>query len=408
MNVVLARRRSTASHMTPKYVSSRVASIDAARGAAMVFVCLSHFSNAYFFGAGEGAEGMYLVVIGMIASPTFVTVSGLVAGFLATTRSESFDQLRLKLIDRGLFLLIVGHAILAFSGVLAGRGFVYALKIGYITDVVGFAVIVGPSLITSLKPRMRLVLAFCVYGLSWLAVFLWHPTGGAALAIKQYAIGIPNLTEPTRGDFPVVPWFAVYLLGTVLGQHIGALYAVRREKTAHIFLAQIGAASLAIGIGAKIALHVFRDYAPVFDRIHPLLMFSISSYQKFPPGPVYLVYFGGLGMLLVAGILECGRRQMVPMLFNLLRQLGLASLFVYIAQFYVYVVVLRSLHLPFSHFWPLLFLGSLVILVAAAKVWNSRAGNRYLTVGVVAASNWIRKRKTPALSAAIGLDASPS
>ncbi len=408
MNLVQARRKPTTAHMAPKYVSSRVASIDAARGAAMVFVCLAHFSNAYFFGAGEDAEGMYLVVIGMIASPTFVTMSGLVAGFLAMTRSESFDHLRLKLIDRGLFLLIVGHAILAFSGVFAGRGFAYALKIGYITDVVGFAVIVGPSLIASVRPKVRLILAVGVYALSWLVVFLWHPASGLALGIKQYAIGIPNLTDSTRGDFPLLPWFAVYLIGTVIGQHIGALYAVRREKSAHIFLAKLGAVSLAIGVAAKIALHVFRDFAPVVDRVHPLLMFSISSYQKFPPGPVYLLYFGGLGMLLVALILECGRRQMVPVLFNLLRQLGLASLFVYIAQFYVYVVVLRPLHLPFSHFWPLLFVSSLLILVAAAKVWNSREGNRYLTVGVVATAKWIRKRRSPALSTAIRFDASPS
>ena len=50
--------------------SSRVASIDAARGTAMLFVCLAHFTNSYFFLNGKEGIGRNLVVIGMIASPS--------------------------------------------------------------------------------------------------------------------------------------------------------------------------------------------------------------------------------------------------------------------------------------------------------------------------------------------------
>jgi uncharacterized membrane protein len=108
------------------YGSSRVASIDAARGSAMLFVCLAHFTNVYFFLNGKEDIGIYLVLIGMVASPTFVTVSGLVAGFLAVTRQSSFTRLRLKLIDRGFFLLLVGHLVLSLSGVATGTGFFHA------------------------------------------------------------------------------------------------------------------------------------------------------------------------------------------------------------------------------------------------------------------------------------------
>src|SRR5437899_12729419 len=99
-----------------RYASRRVASIDAARGTAMLFVCLAHFTNSYFFPIGQENIGRNLVAIGMVASPTFVTVSGLVAGFLAVTRRNSFADLRRKLIDRGLFLLVVGHLLLPFAG----------------------------------------------------------------------------------------------------------------------------------------------------------------------------------------------------------------------------------------------------------------------------------------------------
>lgn len=86
--------------------------------------------------------------------------------------------------------------------------------------------------------------------------------------------------------------------------------------------------------------------------------------------------------MLVAGILEAGRRGMQPFLLSQLRQIGLASFFVYIVQFYVYVVVLRALRLPYTPFWPLFFLFSIVLLAAVARVWNLREGNRYLTVGL--------------------------
>ncbi|HET7614589.1 MAG TPA: heparan-alpha-glucosaminide N-acetyltransferase domain-containing protein [Gemmatimonadaceae bacterium] len=388
----------------PGYGSSRVASIDSARGAAMLFVCLAHFANAYQFVSGADASGMYLVLIGMVASPTFVIVSGFVAGFLSITRSSTFGQLRQKLIDRGFFLLIVGHTILAISHVFAGAGFVAGFKIGYVTDVVGFAVVLGPWLVDSVRPKPRVLLALGVFVLSWLAVFQWHPTGFGATA-KQYLIGIPNLSDATRGDFPLLPWFAVYLLGTVLGQTLGRYYAENRHQAGHLVLASIGAVSFAAGTVAKLALHLFRSAAPAFEQAHPLLVFSVSTYQKFPPGPVYVIFFGGAGMVMVAAILEAGRRGMMPFLLGRLRQIGLASLFIYVLQYYVYVVVLRALRLPYSPFWPLLFLFTIFLLERAAAVWNSAEGNRYLTVGLAALLRWIKRRRELALTKQIALDA---
>ncbi len=391
-----------------QYASSRVASIDAARGGAMLFVCLAHFANAYHFVSGADATGGYLVMIGMIASPTFVTVSGLVAGFLAITRSRAFGELRLKLIDRGFFLLIIGHVVLAVSGIFTGPGFGHACKIGYITDVVGFAVVLGPSLIASLKPSVRLLLAAAVFTCCWLAVFIWHPTGGLAAVAKQYLIGVPNLSDSTRGDFPLLPWFAVYLVGTVIGQQLGRYYSQRNERGAHLMLAKLGVSSLALGVAAKLGLHALRTSLPALDQTHHLLLFSISSYQKFPPGPVYLVFFGGAGMLLVSAILEAGRRGTQRFLLNQLRQIGSASLFVYVLQFYLYGVVLRALRLPYSLWWPLLFLFTIIILAKAAALWNARDGNRFLTVGLGAVLKWNERRKRPTLTKQIGLDASLS
>jgi uncharacterized membrane protein len=360
---------------------SRVGSIDSARGAAMLFVCLAHFANAYHFTSGADETGGYIVLVGLLASPTFVTVSGIVAGFLAITRSASFPQLRQKLIDRGVFLLLIGHAILALTGFATPRGFAWAYRVGYITDVIGFAVILGPWLVSSMRHRSRLVLAALIFTGSWAAVFFWMPSGIGAIA-KRYLIGAPNLADWTVGYFPLVPWFAVYLAGTVIGQQLGAHYLAKNLIGGHRFLAKVGAASLGFGIAVKLGIFFLKSAFPAFAETHPTLLFSLSLYQKFPPGPVYLTLFGGAGMLLVAGVLEMARRGLQPFLLNQLRQIGLASLFVYVLQFYLYAVLLRSLRLPYTPFWPLLFVASVALLAIGAGFWNRHDGNRFLTVGI--------------------------
>lgn len=59
----------------------RLGAVDAARGAAMLLVCLSHFADAYveLFGYGSTYERLDLVV--MIASPPFMLLSGAMLGF---------------------------------------------------------------------------------------------------------------------------------------------------------------------------------------------------------------------------------------------------------------------------------------------------------------------------------------
>jgi hypothetical protein len=350
----------------------------------MLFVCLAHFTNAYFFLNGKGEIGVNLVVIGMIASPTFVTVSGLVAGFLAVTRSSSFAKLRRKLIDRGLFLLIIGHVVLALSGIVTGKGLARAYRIEYITDAIGFAILIGPWLIAKLPVWSRIGLAAALFALDWSAVLFWAPSAGIPAIFKQYMIGAVagSQWEMTAGGFVLIPWLSVYLVGTTIGERVGLYYATHKQALAHVFLAKIGLVCIAGTLSVKVALVASRRWAPTLTQAHPSVIHVLSFYQKFPPGPVYLFFFGGAGMLLVGGVLEAARRGIQPLLVNQLRHIGLASFFVYIVQFYVYGVLLAGLRLPYSPLWPLIFLISIVLLALVANVWNSIEGNRFLTVGI--------------------------
>lgn len=350
----------------------------------MVFVCLAHFTNSYFFPLGKIEIGGNLVAIGMLASPTFVTVSGLVAGFLAVTRRSSFTSLRRKLVDRGLFLLLIGHLILAVSGLATGAGFVHADRVEYITDAIGFAILFGPWLVATLSGKSRLLLAATIFAADWLAILFWAPSDGIAALTKQYFVGAVNSGQwgLTSGGFAVIPWFAVYLVGTVIGERVGSDYVSNRQMNAHLLLVKLSVSTVFCALCVKLGLVLLGRTAPLVFHAHPTLVNLLSFYQKFPPGPVYLCFFGGAGMLLVAGILEAGRRDIQPFLLNQLRQIGLASFFVYIVQFYLYGVIVRALQLPYTPFWPLIFLCSIALLAIVAKAWNLRAGNRFLTVGI--------------------------
>jgi len=372
-------RRSHSSHE-----SSRLASLDSARGAAMLFVCIAHFANSYLYAAGAGRAGTDLATIGMLASPTFVTVSGMVTGLMLVTRRKSFAHFRRKLVDRGVFLLLIGHPILAFMGVLSGTGFYNAYRIGYITDAIAIAIIIGPWLASTLSQRSRLLLASAIFTVDWCAILFWSRGAGTSALAKHYFVGLLNPADVGVNfqAFPVIPWVAVYLVGTVIGERVASYYLGERQREGHLLLARIGLASFSFGATVKLGLMAVRHSVPDFAHVHPNLMALLSSYQKFPPGPIYICLYAGAGLLLVSGVLEAGRRGIQPGLMNQLRQIGQASLFSYIAEFYLYRVLLQRLRIPYTSLWPLLFFISVAMVLAAAVAWNSIEGNRFLTVGL--------------------------
>jgi len=385
--------------------SARVASIDAARGSAMLFVCLAHFTNSYFFLNGHEGIGNHLIAIGMLASPTFVTVSGLVAGFLAVTRRSTFPDFRRKLVDRGLFLLLAGHLILALSG----AGFVHSYEVEYITDAIGFAILFGPCLVTTLAARSRLLLGATIFAFDWCAILFWAPSDGIPALAKQYLVGAVGrgVWEDTAGGFALIPWFAVYVVGTVIGERVGSYYAEKRPRAAHQFLARVGIASVMCALSVRIASAFLTRSGPLFTQAHPNLLRFLFLYQKFPPGPIYLCFFGGAGMLMVAAVLEAGHSGIAPWLLNQLRQLGQASFFVYVVQFYVYGIVLHTLRLSYTPFWPLIFLLTIALLVLVAIPWNWKEGNRFLTVGIGPLFDRADRRRRARHERPIAVDALP-
>jgi hypothetical protein len=362
-----------------------VGSIDAARGAAMLFVFLSHFTAAYFWPDGPFEVASYLATASMVASPTFVVVSGMVIGFLAVTDPSGFPTLRIKLLDRGVFLLIVGHFLLVLTEGPTFAHFGHAYSTSFITDAIAVAIIVGPRLLTAFSSRRRFLLAMCLFLLDWVTIVAWHPAGAGLTAVKVYLIGTSSITDGAASQvFPIVPWIAVYLAATVLGEQIGRLYAAGKQKAAQEMLARVGLFSFVIGSVSYTAISIVRRAGASDGEFSGSLLSFLSIYQKFPPGIVYLTFFGGAGIVMLAVILELDRRAMFPWIMNRLRHLGRASLFAFIAEYALYRAFLARLDLPYSRVWPVLFVISVIALVWAANVWDRHGANRFLTVGIKA------------------------
>jgi len=361
--------------------STRWEAIDAARGIAMFFVCFAHFGSGYFASIGEPARQTLTDRIGLVASPTFMLISGMMLGMLASARSPArFAPVRDKLIDRGLFLLLVAHPVILIAHLSFDMGRLAWLRWGFITDAIGIALIAGPAIVTRLSSRARLLLAAAMYAASWWLVLAWLPESLPVRFLKDTFVG-PMARSTRLFNFPVLPWLAVYIAGSSLGEMLQR----RREagaRSAMRLLLVTGSTMLMCAAALHLLLpHSVSDaWSPtgdIFDRVADLA----SIFQKLPPGPMYLLAFGGIGLMITAGAIWIDARGIAPRALAALALIGKSSLFVFAFQYYLYFVLLRALHLPSIRWWPAYYTVSMTIVYAASRVWMRYDLNRYLTVG---------------------------
>lgn len=349
----------------------------------MLFVCLSHFTGDYLLRTGPTQLADYLGAVSMIASPTFVIVSGMVVGFLARTNPNGFAQLRVKLVDRGIFLLLFGHLFLTLTEIPAPANFAHVYRTSFITDAIGVSIIFGPWLVASVRPQRRIALAAMIFIANWLLIAFWHPVGVASVA-KTYLIGLTGDAGQVSviPVFPIVPWFAVYLAATVLGGRIGTMYLRDERRAAHELIAGIGISSV-IPAGVFYAvIMTLRASDKGYAHLSSAFLTLVSIYGKFPPGIVYLGFFGGAGLLLLAIVFEIDRKAKMAVVMQTLRSMGRASLLIFTVQYALYRSVLPHLHLPYTPLWPLLFALSIILLAWLATIWENHDGNRFLSVGI--------------------------
>src|SRR5689334_14526438 len=91
----------------------RIVAVDAARGAVMLFSCLAHF--AWWIHGQYPAQSGLLAAIGMVATPSFLLISGAMVGMLCARNAGRGADLRSQFFNRGLFLLTIGHLSIALA-----------------------------------------------------------------------------------------------------------------------------------------------------------------------------------------------------------------------------------------------------------------------------------------------------
>jgi uncharacterized membrane protein len=352
----------------------RVHAVDAARGLAMVFVCLSHFGLEYFRRLDEPSMASTLYMIGMIGSPTFMLISGVMLGLLYETRPERFRRHRLLLADRALFMLTVGHFLIMVANAPRLDSVSETLQRGFITDALAVALLLGPSLVVYLSRRARAMLALILFAGAWLLAIRWTPANAFDEVVRYLLVG--SYPNDTPHNFPLLPWIAVYVAASSLGHWIGEQLAKGQQRRVERTLLAWGGAAMGF-----LALFKLCQWTLALPS-SPLLFVLASPWGKLPPSPAYLLLYGGLALVLLASALFVERRGLVQPLFKWATLLGRASLVVFILQFYVYYSLLLTLNLPYTPLWPLVFIALLLGITALAKVWDDGANNRYLTIGL--------------------------
>lgn len=353
---------------------ARLSAIDAARGLAMVFMCLSHFGLEYFRRLDEPSITNVLYIVGMIGSPTFMLISGVMLGVLYELRPERFGRHRLLLADRALFMLTVGHFLIMVANAPRMESPYDALQRGFITDALAVALLLGPLLISRTSGRARVLVALVLFAGAWLLAISWTPANAFDAIVRYLLVGAYPRDLPY--NFPLLPWLAVYIAASVLGQWIGEQLRTGQRLKLERSLFAWGAGAVTF-----LALYKLCQWKLALPST-PLLTVLASPWKKLPPSPAYLLFYGGLALILVAGSLAIERRRLAPRMFAWATLLGRTSLFVFILQFYVYYVLLWWLNLPYTPLWPLMFIASLCGIVALARRWDERANNRYFTVGL--------------------------
>jgi len=288
--------------------------------------------------------------------------------------------MRRRYINRGLFLLLIVHLVLLAAHAPRAQGQSRLMWV-FITDPIGVALLVAAMLVGTMSPMRRALLGIGLYVCAWLEVVWWMPETAAGTVIKGVLFGPEG---PLRYSFPIVPWVGVFLVATCIGEAASGtvIENIRRDAVGR------GAGAIArLGGGAIVVALMLKAAGKLAVRAglwtaDSTLDVLTSQYQKLPPGPVYVLFFGGAGLLSLAAFFPIIRYRLAVTLTAWLQLLGRCSLVVFVVQYFVYWLIVPTwLQVPSVALWPLTFTATLVPLTALACVWDWYDLNRLLTVG---------------------------
>jgi hypothetical protein len=327
----------------------------------MIFVCLSHFTWSYHELAGHDALARWLATIGALAPPSFILISGTMLGYLYRRASGKFAEIRLRAIDRALFLLTVGHILVFAAHLPQPEVAVSPFRLQFFTDSIAISTLVAVWLLTWMRLKSRLLLA----GLSFAA--------GWALLVPFGLTSLPG----------ELPWLALFLVGTLLGEALASESEGSAGLRFELLLRRLGVVAVVAGLSLRLlSMLLTRGEIVAAPLVGQGLEVLTSPWQKVPPSPVYALLFGGTSLVIASVPFTLERRNLASPFLTWTALLGRNSLFVFIAQYYVYYVALFYLRPDWSPWWPIFFVATLALLTIVTKLWADHGLNRWTTVGL--------------------------
>jgi uncharacterized membrane protein len=341
----------------------------------MILVFASHFGDTYFRSVSHDPRARALGMVTKIATPAFLLISGMMIGLLHSERGgEALARVRARLVDRALFLLLAARLVIGLAH--APRSGWYCFDYVFVTDTIACSVLAGCFLVPRVSARGRILLGASLVALTWLLIPLWMPpVASLRSALKHVLFGYDRVEELLY-VFPLVPWLGTYLVGSSLGERL----ARDRLQRSAITLGWTGTGLAVAALSAKVAYWVL-PHPPSVPGQETLIARLTSPLQKDPPGPAYLAYYGGLALVMVSVLLALETSGRLGGLRRGLASLGRASLFAFVAQYYVYYFALFLIHPRPSRAWPFLLAATVALLWVLSAVWDRQGYNRFFTLG---------------------------
>jgi uncharacterized membrane protein len=366
---------------------NRVKAIDATRGFAMFAVCMSHFGADIL--SGHRYVAYALMDAGLIATPLFLILSGVVVGYLSSTTRQPASDIRARLIDRGFFLIVVGHTIIAACSTASAverhtwtSSLFHSL---YITDVIGLALCIAAF---SPPPRQEnmewlFIRSLGLYLISWLMAMSNQMLPTVLQLPAMVLFGAQN-TLGTTIDYetPIAPYVALVLTGQAVGKFLSPrLTTSASQLMLGKYFLKIAACAISLALVIKVGWSATKPHTG--GAFMNAVSMTLSPLQKLPPGPTYLLFYGGAGVGVSGLILIAVAQKTLTWFISALALVGRASFFVFVLQFLIFWVIVPKFGQPMlARGWPLSFALSIAFIWLSAAAWDRMKGNQWLTLGL--------------------------
>ncbi len=275
-----------------------------------------------------------------MAAVAFVSVSGTIYSYSLKLRTDWRSTHR-RYVSRALLLILVAHPVIniaTYPYSITGNNtidnslsyFLRHVLFGFpITDTIAVCMLVSPFFINNLSPLRRVVLILTILAVTPIVVSLLVPVEPWLIILKECMFG--KLGEPKLFWFPLLPWLAIFLSGSFVGEGIARF---RQSRITAMNLAQqmnragikLFACSIVLIIGYKLMKLFFQASlsSDFFRAIYPAQTTGLLP-----------AYFAFLVFVLAALIYIIDISGGYNRLFWFLSVFGRASLFTFIIQFVV-------------------------------------------------------------------------